>query len=140
MKAGVIPFYRDNKGTIHMYFMVPSDPHYGGNEPQIAKGNIEKGETPRVGAMREGYEELGLRRDNVSTIIDCGKSKNPEIHIFVAEIIDPENFDKPHFETGSTHWLTWPKFKEKGRKLHTLIVAQAHRKMEKYYKEQENNE
>jgi len=36
-KAGVIPFYRDNKGVIRMMFVKSSDPAYGGSNFQIAK-------------------------------------------------------------------------------------------------------
>lgn len=134
MKSGVIPFYQDNKGMIHMYFMIPSDPKYGGPNPQVAKGNIENGETPRIAALREGNEELGLIESNILSVIDCGLCKNPLMHVFAAEIMSAVTFDKPQFETGSTRWLTWDKFKMGGRKTQQMLVTQTYRKIQNYYK------
>jgi len=136
MKSGVIPFYRDNKNIIHMYFMVPSDPAYGGIDPQIAKGDVDDGESLREAAMREGKEELGLREKNVLSVIDCGSNSNLKIHVFAAEVANAIKFDKPHFETGKTHWLTMDKFKIRGRKIHLAAVTQAYQKIQNYYKGQ----
>ena len=42
-KAGVIPYYFNEQGNLMMMFMTPSNPAYGGNLYQIAKGRVDQG-------------------------------------------------------------------------------------------------
>lgn len=124
-RAGLIPLYIDpnNIDNSKMMFMVPSDTLYGGSDPQIAKGQIENGESAEEAALREAGEELGLRNSNIVRLFDCG-SWLGRTHLFVAvvETDDPAQFDVPHFETRSVHWLTKAQFNESGRELHRSVV------------------
>ena len=66
VRAGIVPYFIDNN-QIYVYLMIPSDPAYGGTEPQIAKGRVEE-EGEEEAAIREGEEELGLIRANINKI------------------------------------------------------------------------
>lgn len=121
-RAGIIPFYIE-KSKIYMLFMKPSDPRYGGNSFQIAKGKCEDNETAEKTALREGFEELGLIEDNVEELINAG------IHlgrttIFLARIKDKDRFEKFHFETDETRWFSLEEFEKIGRKIHIPIVRE----------------
>lgn len=119
-RAGIIPFYVEDT-NIYMLFMKPSDEKYGGKYFQIAKGKREDGETNIQAALREGFEELGLLKENIETIIEVGNFLG-RTNIFLAKIKDKNNFTEFHFETEKTEWLTFEDFKEKGRSLHVPII------------------
>jgi len=117
-KAGIIPYFID-KDQVYVYLMIPSDPHYGGTAPQIAKGQIDLNESPEQAAIREGEEELGLRRTNIINISYCCEQKLQGMHtpgyplpqpykliIFIAKIISPRQFSKPHYETKRALWIS----------------------------------
>ena len=131
-KAGIIPYVLNDDGIPVMYFMVPSDPAYGGTAPQIAKGNIDPGENARQAAMREGNEELGLIASNVTSIVSLppynipGTFVTATMYVFVAKVASAEIFGKPHFETGATHWLTLEEFRSVGRASHIALVTAAY--------------
>src|SRR5271168_1519775 len=75
-KAGFIPYvYEDGKPLF--YFMTPSDATFGGDQPSIAKGHIDKGESVLDAAYREASEELGLKAENIihSTVVLAWKGK-----------------------------------------------------------------
>lgn len=131
-KAGCIPFYRDNQGIIRMYFMTPSDSKFGGDRPQIAKGTVDEGDTVKITAIKEAVEELGLREVNIKHKIYCGRVSG-WLYLYLVEIEDPTAFDKPDYETGSTHWMTLPQFEDRGRTMHAEIVRESHRLIEKHY-------
>jgi len=130
-KSGIVPF-TVNDGIIRMLFMTPSDPFYGGPDPQIAKGGIDEGETSEITAVREGIEELGLRLENVVSVVRVVEPTaiEPErdyvLEVFAAEVKDPAAFDRPHYETGSVHWLTIDEFAVIGRPAHRSIVSDIH--------------
>jgi len=124
-RAGMIPFFVDNNDNIQMKFMIPSDQKYGGGEPQFAKGRIEKGESPEEAAIREASEELGLREDNVKWFFEMGVVLG-RTHMYICEVEDKADFDEPHYETESTHWMTLDEFEERGRELHRPIIREAH--------------
>lgn len=138
-KAGIIPFYVDETGQIRMLFMVPSDPYYGGSRLQIAKGGIDPGETARDTAEREGIEELGLRMSNVVAVeagtpaieLTRADGERYSMEVFVAQIVDPADFDTPHYETGSTGWLTIQEFRAKGRRIQISLVERSHKVMQR---------
>lgn len=121
VRTGLIPYYYDSNGTLRMYFMTPSDPKYGGPDPQIAKGQIDKGENKKEAAIREAEEELGLVQDNIKSIFKAFNGK--PFNVYAALIDDPKNFTKPHFETGSTHWFTLDEFEKVGRDFQKSIVT-----------------
>ena|SRR5271168_541986 len=133
-KAGFIPYvYEDGKPLF--YFMTPSDAKFGGDQPSIAKGHIDKGESVLAAAYREASEELGLKAENVirSTVKLVWKGKvegKKEAFIFtvyIGEVRKKKDFGKPDHETGSTHWLTAKEFADKGRKSQVKIVQAANR-------------
>lgn len=127
VKAGVIPYYYDGD-VVKMLFQVSSDPRYGGPDPMISKGGVEDGEYIGVAALREAYEELGLREDNIIMFNDALISvlKNYTLTLYVAHIEDPDKFDTPHFETAYTIWLTEKEFSEIGRADHRQMVKAVH--------------
>jgi 8-oxo-dGTP pyrophosphatase MutT (NUDIX family) len=103
MRAGGIPYYRFPDGVTRILTMVPSDPAYGGTHPQVAKGGIDDGETPEEAAIREVSEELGGVPDNLTQITYLGLFEN--IYIYTMKVIDPEEFERPCFETLYTKWV-----------------------------------
>ena len=107
-KAGIIPSYKESDGNLSILLMKPSDSAYGGDKYQIAKGCIDKGESVKEAALREGEEELGLIRDNISGLFYIGFDmiKEYELHAYVATVLDKKLFNKPHYETDSTKWFT----------------------------------
>ena len=130
-KAGVIPYFNGSNG-IEMLFMIPSDPAYGGSDPQIAKGNVDDGETTQQAAMREGKEELGLLQSNVKlttsvgTTVLTGLNETYNFSLFVAEVRNPRMLIGPHYETGKVLWLTIEEFKQTGRKEQLNFVQKAY--------------
>lgn len=109
-KAGIVPYYFD-ENNVFVYLMIPSDPAYGGSSPQIAKGRVDPGESAQQTAIREGEEELGLKPTNIKSIT-LGWSGNTQgmldshaMVVYIAEVVNPRNFGKPHYETGWAGWL-----------------------------------
>lgn len=126
-RAGLVPFFYDErKGEYLMYFMVPSDPRYGGADPQIAKGKMEEGETGEDTALRESAEELGLKESNITDLFDCGTWLG-RTHMFAAVVKDKRDFNEPHDETDYTIWMTLDQFNESGRDIHQGVVNHMHR-------------
>lgn len=83
LKSGFIPFVKNNK-TIEILLMVPSNPKFGGNMPQFAKGEIEKNLSPLENALKEAEEELGLIIENILFNKYLCKEKN--IYWFYGEL------------------------------------------------------
>lgn len=138
-RAGVIPYYTDDTGTIRMLFMKPSNTQYGGDlDPntgdyviryQLAKGRVEKYEKPEEAALREGEEEVGLITDNIMSFHHVGTFLG-RTDVYIARIKDPNNFKPYHYETESIKWLTLEEFDREGRELHRDLVHQSHFIME----------
>lgn len=129
VKAGIIPYVRQGD-TIKMLFMISSDADYGGTAPQISKGGVDKGESVQNAAIREGEEELGLRKQNIIsntlkpawTETVSGMTASYVMHVYAAEVRDIDAFDTPGYETASVVWLTPQEFYQQGRKGHAKIV------------------
>lgn len=130
-KAGLIPYYYDEKTKSYKYlFMVSSDPKFGGPRPMISKGTVEDGEELFIAAIREAQEELGFIKENTDgsyiriydehVILRSGYEY--DLTIFAVRISDRKMFDKPGFETKYTVWMTNESFSKKGRKDHAPIV------------------
>lgn len=130
-KAGVIPFCVSPDGVTRMMFMSPSDPAYGGPLPQIAKGGVDHGESTKEAAIREGEEELGLKRNNIISVqaippvAMSGLKAFYTMSIFAVKVKNQKDFGTPHFETGKVYWLTLEEFLTRGRKNQQLLVKAA---------------
>ncbi|TFG98295.1 NUDIX hydrolase [Candidatus Thorarchaeota archaeon] len=124
-RAGLIPYIIE-EGSVRMMFMRPSDPDFGGDKYQIAKGKIEDGESPLVAALREAKEEIGLFVGNVIITEEVGQFMG-RTTVFVSKIKDTSMFGEPSFETSETTWMSLDEFLEDGRELHRPVVKAAHR-------------
>lgn len=124
-RAGMIPFFVDKDGNIQMKFMIPSDQKFGGGDPQFAKGRIEKNEIHEEAAIREAKEELGLREDNVKWFYYLGERLG-RTHMYICEVKSKEDFDEPHYETESTHWMSSDDFELRGRDIHRPVIREAY--------------
>jgi len=100
-KAGLLPYHiKDEK--LFFCMMIPSDPMYGGIEPQISKGTLEPGETLQATAVREAQEELGYIHKSDGDVKKMG-IMNGIIWFYVK--VDSMNLNKAHFETKEVLWL-----------------------------------
>lgn len=130
-RAGIIPYFVGENNQIEFAFMVPSNPAFGGELAQIAKGRIDSSESPIEAALREGQEELGLLQQNLRGPIDTvgqyhikGDCESYYLKVYTVEVHTKENFTQPHFETGSVVWLTADQFQIHGRETQAVVVAQ----------------
>lgn len=124
LRAGIIPFYLPDDGSIQMLFMKPSDPKFGGEHFQIAKGRYEESESPMLAALREGHEELGLRDDKIGYVYYLGTFLG-HTSIFLALVDNMEDFDPFDFETKETKWMTPEQFLIEGRDIHKPVIEKA---------------
>jgi 8-oxo-dGTP pyrophosphatase MutT (NUDIX family) len=132
-KAGIIP-YHGNK----CLFMISSDPTFGGPDPAVAKGGIDSGENILQAAVREGEEELGLKKSNfVNAPFKAwegeikGLLNSYTMHVFAVEVKDPTDFDTPHYETEQTVWMTREEFAKNGRASQRQIADAVFKLIEK---------
>lgn len=135
-RAGVIPFFVNDDGTIEMNFMIPSETRYGGSDPQFCKGKVEKGESEEDTAIREAIEELGLKESNVEWFSFLGIYLG-RTYIYICEVKDKNDFDTPHYETAETVWLTLEQFQKIGRELHRPVIREAHLEFEEIKREEQ---
>jgi 8-oxo-dGTP pyrophosphatase MutT (NUDIX family) len=142
-KLGAVPWIRENNKVL-MMFMTPSDPVYGGSAPQIAKGNQDAGESAQHAALREAQEELGLRGSNIRSVLPevsetvTTRTASYALTVYAVEVLDIADFDQPHYETGSTHWLTLEEFQIQGRKNQQSLVRKIHAEIQKHLNTQSN--
>lgn len=128
-RAGLIPFYVDDKNNIQMMFMIPIENEWVESIPQISKGRIEPGEMVLLSAIREASEELGLKRSNLSRIEPIGQYST--IMFYIGQIKDPTDFDDfDSTETKATVWMTLEQYLSDGRQLHSVVVRDAVEKIE----------
>lgn len=128
-RAGTIPYIIED-GEVKMMFMRPSNPEYGGDTFQLAKGKVEDGETNEVAALREAKEELGLFVGNVSLTEELGTFMG-RTTIYVAKVKEKDLFGEPGFETDAVRWMSEQEFMVEGRDLHKPIVMAAIRLIER---------
>lgn len=120
-KSGVIPYYF--KGDqLYVKLMKPSDPAYGGKEWQLAKGRLEPDLDPKDNALKEGHEEVGLKPENIKHLFKLLYQQ--DMHVYAAEVIDPNNFDEPHYETGAVIWLQLPEEFDRIRRSQQWVFRQ----------------
>lgn len=128
-RAGIIPYVIED-GEIKMIFMKPSDPEFGGPDFQIAKGQIDPGETALQTAVREGEEEVGLRKENMKGEVSYIGCFMHSIGIYTVQVNSTTDFDDVRFventETGDVTWMTVDEFMISGRELHMDAVDAAY--------------
>ena len=124
-KAGIIPYFADGTAL----FFLSNNAAFGGTEPSIAKGRIDKDETPEEAAIREGFEEIGLKSSNFKGPVTLlwtgtltGMDATYEMSVYAVEVKSKTDFAKAGKETGSTKWLTLDEYKKEGRQSQWHIV------------------
>lgn len=122
-RAGLIPFYINEDGTIEMLFMIPSDQRYGGSDPQMAKGRIDDDEEPAETALREAKEELGLVAGNIEGELEYFGVHLGRTHVYACEIKSKDRFGMFSYETQDVRWMTCEDFQKNGRDIHRKIVS-----------------
>lgn len=132
-RAGLVPYILHENQTIEILTMKPSNPKFGGDDFQIAKGKIEEDETAKDAALREAHEELGLHPKALKKVYELGMFLGKST-FFVGkikttfcsgEVITKYELEEPHFETGETKWMTTEEFIKFGRRIHVPIVKAA---------------
>lgn len=131
-RAGLIPFYIDSENNIKMLFMYPSSnnmeddfsPPVNYFSYQCAKGRLDPEDNGNFlkAAIREGCEELGLKRSNIELVEKVDKTFFNRSEFFICKITDPDDFDEPHWETETTKWMTSDEFDSLGRDIHKPLV------------------
>lgn len=127
-KSGIIPYYIKHN-QLWVRVMRPSDPAYGGTQWQLAKGRVEPDLDPKANALKEGHEEVGLKESNIKNMFKLLYDK--KLHVWAAEIINPDDFDKPHYETGAVTWLQLPQQLNQLRNTQQWIFGQLPEAVEK---------
>ena len=136
LRVGIIPYCHID-GVLHLRLMIPSDPAYGGTEPQIAKGRIEEGEDPVQSAIREGEEELGLVPGNIQntqlmmTDTITGMTASYDMNIYITEVKDPTKWGEFHYETGWSDLLSIDDALSKVRQSQKKYIEEIMRKVDK---------
>lgn len=156
-KVGIVPFIpHEDEGKWRFMLMkpIPEIGHPGeAPEFQIAKGtrriNMGNGwcdmrdddlinadpvfyENLIDTALREGHEEIGLKRSNVRILFDIGvfsmisarRNIKKPMHVFAAEIDDHSNFGDFEPKTAEVMWMTMDEFAASGRKDHVSILKE----------------
>ena len=79
---------------------------------QIGKGRVEPGEDVQETAVREGEEELGLKRTNfagpivmVGQSLITGQEETYTFYCYAVQVKNVKNFNQPHYETGWSGWV-----------------------------------
>lgn len=128
-RAGLIPYLREDDGTLKYLMMVSSNPKFGGPRPMISKGKIEDGEGTLDAAIREAEEELGFNRQNRrGSYIDVFDGRQElysgayHLTVFGVEILDRSDFGKWCDETEYTEWMSLEDFKTRGRRDHMKFL------------------
>lgn len=110
--AGTIPYYIDENNDVHVYLMIPSNPDYGGTQPQLAKGQIDDGYTVKETAAKEAKEEVGLKLTNLKFFKKLNDFKYIDgkmIAVYYAEVKDINDFNDPHWESKWSGWINLSK-------------------------------
>lgn len=137
-KAGLLPYFIEEDGSVKYMFMIPAKKMFGDKSPAIAKGGVEKGETTLQAAIREAEEELGLNRLNIDmSTLDkvfegtvMGRVRLQHLTVYSVQVIDKDDFGETVDETFATIWLTAKGFKKAGHDPHKFIVQEASDRIE----------
>jgi len=127
-RGGLLPYYIKD-GKVYFCLMIPSDPKFGGSEPQISKGGVDLGEKPIQTAIREAKEELGY--------IHKSSYKLEKIHVennitWYCVKVDNTKLKSHNFETKKVLWLDAKKSYSVIRGWQKPILAKAFAKAKKY--------
>lgn len=126
-RSGIIPYAIFPDNVVKMLFMKPSNPLYGGDQFQIAKGKIESDDNSTLtAAIREAHEELGFNENNTENIIKLGVYLG-RTTIYVSKIINIDDFYDFGDETSEIAWMSESEFMDTGRALHHNIISDAMR-------------
>jgi 8-oxo-dGTP pyrophosphatase MutT (NUDIX family) len=132
-KAGVIPYIIEND-QIKMLFVISSNVWFGGKQPGIAKGGAEANEKPIETAMRECEEEIGLTKENFSSIIEGakefiqGEASSYPFYVYAAKLESVPQI-RLSDEIGAVTWLTMEEFRQIGRKSQLGVVEKTYNKI-----------
>lgn len=87
-KAGGIPYFVNEQGTLRVLLVTSTDPTFGGPDPAIAKGYPEKGENSARTAIREMSEETGVKvKDVVDTqFLGVVESKHYSLYTYAFKL------------------------------------------------------
>lgn len=132
-RVGCLPYRFDDGGILWLLFMKPSATAYGGPMFQLCKGRLDHKDEPLGDtARREAEEELGLTANNISEfqflfseVAHHTSGRKTLIHLFAAEVIDPNNLVPFHYETGEIAWFNIAEYMVKIRKCHRPLVSMA---------------
>lgn len=106
--AGTIPYYIDDNNNVYVYLMIPSNPNFGGTQPQLAKGQIDDGYTVQETAAKEAKEEIGLKLPNLKFFKKLGNFKYIDgnvVSVYYGEVKDINDFNTPHWESKWAGWI-----------------------------------
>ena len=121
IKAGGIPFVKI-KDKAHVCLFVSNNAEWGGPDPQLPKGGVDKGEKVIVAAMREAHEETGISKFAITTSqvthlasdVFKGQLEQYELHVYAFEILTKSPVKKNDEGTGI--WLELSDAEKKMRK------------------------
>ena len=121
IKAGGIPFVKI-KDKIYVCLFVSNNAEWGGPDPQLPKGAVDKGEKIEVAAMREAHEETGISKFAITTSkitklaadVFKGQLEQYELHVYAFEILTKSPVKKN--DEGVGLWLELSDAEKKMRK------------------------
>jgi len=126
-RAGLLPYYiKDNE--IYIAFMVPSNPKFGGDKPQIAKGHIEPGYTAIETAIKEGHEELGYIHQHHYDVRLLWNDARTNIAWYFVKV-DDTTLDKHCWETKQVVWIEINKAEKTIREWQRIVIKVLKRRL-----------
>lgn len=120
-RAALALFNVASSGDIYFRCMIPSNPDFGGSDPQLPKGQIDPGDTPRYTAVKEAVEEAGLRTENLKYVSHFKTYERMRIDVFIGEVHDPDAFGEPGWESSWSGWLNYDTSKDELRSIQRHI-------------------
>lgn len=128
IRAGFLPYVVDDGWRIKFLFMKPSDPRYGGNQWQVAKGQVDPDDLSfEFAALRECNEELGVDiKDIVRDSVQYLGVFHGRTHYYTGRLKDGYVLGQPCQETGGVTFLDIATYRLIGRELHLDVVEKAH--------------
>jgi len=124
-RAGLIPVYMKDD-VVEVCLRTSSDPKYGGSDFQIAKGEIDEGETPMEAAIREAKEELGFTVNGAPKLL--WNDKKNRMHYFYI-ITDTKKLGQHDYETGKVEWWSLDKAEKDMRDWQRKLIPMIKRRL-----------